>query len=404
MASATDMTAWDNSLKIYYEDRPVQDLVYKNHPFLTLVPKNPNFRGKSMPIPIIHGRPQGVSATFSNAQSNATATQIAEFLLTRKKHYGVATIDGETLLASQGNEFAFLDAATTEIDQTAKSVGDALSRSLFRTSDMSIGRVNNSSFSTTSLDLVSDGDALNFEVNMKLVTSGTQSGGSVRSGSLTVSAVDRDATSNQVTTSANLSAGISAIAQNDFIYVEGNYDNGIAGLADWLPASAPGGSDSFFGQNRSTDPTRLAGQRVAASATREESLISGLGRAAREGGAPDHIFVSMTDFIALEKELESTVQREVDDETGMGYRSLEMYAPYGVAKIIPDKDCPAGIAYALQLDTWSLNTIGEPVSIIDVDGNRMLRQSSDDGVEIRVGFYGQLACNAPGFNARIALT
>ena len=63
MASATDMTAWDNSLKIYYEDRPVQDLVYKNHPFLTLVPKNPNFRGKSMPIPIITGRPQGVSAT-----------------------------------------------------------------------------------------------------------------------------------------------------------------------------------------------------------------------------------------------------------------------------------------------------------------------------------------------------
>ena len=401
MASA-DMTSWDNALKQYYRDKPVIDTVYKNHPWLTLVPKNPRFKGKNLPIPVIYGRPQGVSSTFSTAQSNATASQIAEFLITRKKHYGVATVDGETLLASQGNEYAFLDAAVTEIDQVAKSVGDALSRQLFRSSDASIGRVNNSSFGVTTLDLVTDTDALNFEVNQKIVTSGTLSGGSVRSGSLTVSAVDRDATSNQVTTSANLSAGISGIAQNDYIYVEGNYDAGVSGLADWIPSSAPG-SSAFFGQDRSVDPTRLGGQRVAYSSTREETIINGLGRAAREGGQPDHIFVSFTDFIALEKELESTVQREVDPNTGAGFRSMEMYAPYGVAKIIPDKDCPVGVAYALQMDTWSLCTIGETVGIIDADGNRILRQSSADGVEVRVGFYGQLACSAPGFNCRIAL-
>lgn len=402
MASATNMTAWDNALKIYYQDKPVIDTVYKNHPFLSLVPKNPRFKGKSMPIPVIFGRPQGVSANFANAQSNASATQVAEFLLTRKRHYGVATVDGETLLASQGNEYAFLDAATTEIDQTAKSVGDALSRQLFRTSDAAIGKVNNSSFGVTTLDLVTDSDALNFEIGMVLQVSATQTGGSVRSGTLEVSAVSRDATSNQVTMTGNLSAGISAIAQNDFVYVQGNYDAGVSGLADWIPASAPGGT-AFFGQDRSKDPSRLGGQRQAFSSTREETIINGLGLAAREGGAPDHIFVSFTDFIALEKELQSTVQREVDPETGSGYRSLEMYAPYGIAKIIPDKDCPVGVAYALQMDTWQLATINETVSIIDVDGNRMLRQSSDDGVEIRVGFYGQLGCSAPGFNCRIAL-
>lgn len=402
MASATNMTAWDNALKIYYQDKPVIDTVYKNHPFLSLVPKNPRFKGKSMPIPVIFGRPQGVSANFANAQSNASATQVAEFLLTRKRHYGVATVDGETLLASQGNEYAFLDAATTEIDQTAKSVGDALSRQLYRTSDAAIGKVNNSSFGVTTLDLVTDSDALNFEIGMVLQVSATQTGGSVRSGTLEVSAVSRDAASNQVTMTGNLSAGISAIAQNDFVYVQGNYDAGVSGLADWIPASAPGGT-AFFGQDRSKDPSRLGGQRQAFSSTREETIINGLGLAAREGGAPDHIFVSFTDFIALEKELQSTVQREVDPETGSGYRSLEMYAPYGIAKIIPDKDCPVGVAYALQMDTWQLATINETVSIIDVDGNRMLRQSSDDGVEIRVGFYGQLGCSAPGFNCRIAL-
>ena len=82
---------------------------------------------------------------------------------------------------------------------------------------------------------------------------------------------------------------------------------------------------------------------------------------------------------------------------------MEMYAPYGVVKIIPDKDCPVAVAYALQMDTWQLATIGETVGIIDSDGNRVLRQSNADGVEVRVGFYGQLACSAPGFNCRIAL-
>ena len=238
-----------------------------------------------------------MSATFSTAQSNASASQLAEFLLTRKKHYGVATIDGETLLASQGNEYAFLEAATTEIDQVAKSVGDALSKALFRTSDMSIGKVNNSSFGVTTLDLVTDADALNFEVNMKIVTSATQSGGSVRSGSLTVGAVNRDATSNQVTTTANLSTGISAIAQNDFIYVEGNYDNGISGLADWLPSSAPTSGDSFFGQDRSSDPTRLAGQRVSASATRGISLQVWDGRPEKVEHLIPSSFLSQTSLL-----------------------------------------------------------------------------------------------------------
>ena len=52
MASA-DMTAWDNALKQYYRDKAVIDTVYKNHPWLTLVPKNPRFKGKNMPVPVI---------------------------------------------------------------------------------------------------------------------------------------------------------------------------------------------------------------------------------------------------------------------------------------------------------------------------------------------------------------
>jgi hypothetical protein len=405
MATATTLSAWDNALKQYYRGKEVAKVVYDSHPLLELIPKDEKFRGKNAPIPVYYTRPQGRSATFSTAQSNATASKIGEFLLTRKTNYGVATISGEAVAASEGDRYSFLNAMTTEIDGVMRSVGDSISRSLYRDGSGAIGRVNNSSFSTTSLDLVTDLDSLNFEVGMVLKTSGTLSGGSVRSGTLTVSAVNRDASSNQITTSANLSTGVSSIAQNDYLYQEGDYDGMISGLADWIPTTAPSSGDSFFGQDRSADPTRLAGQRYDGSAgTITEALIEGSAITAREGGRPDYMFCSFADFVSIEKALNAQVQREVKQTDSIsGYRSLEFYAPHGVVKIVPDKDCPGGTAYLLQMNTWNLMSIGNAIQLTELDGNRVLRQSSDDGIEVRVHSYAQLACDAPGNNCVITL-
>ena len=72
-------------------------------------------------------------------------------------------------------------------------------------------------------------------------------------------------------------------------------------------------------------------------------------------------------------------------------------------KIVPDKDCPGGTAYMLQLNNWSLMSIGSCVQLTELDGNRVLRQSADDGIEVRVHSYSQLACTAPGHNCVVTL-
>ena len=293
---------------------------------------------------------------------------------------------------------------TTEIDGVMRSVGDSISRNLYRDGSGAIGRINNSSFSTTALDLVTDMDSLNFEVGMVLQVSGTKSGGSVRSGTLTVSAVNRGASSNQITMSGNLS-GWSSVAQNDYIYQSGDYDGALTGLEGWLPATAPTSGDSFFGEDRSDDVSRLAGQRYdGSSGTILEALIEGAALAAREGGRPDYMFCSFADFVSIEKAMNAQVQREVKQTDSVsGYRSLEFYAPHGVVKIVPDKDCPGSTAYMLQLNNWSLMSIGSAVQLTELDGNRVLRQSSDDGIEVRVHSYSQLACDAPGHNCVVTL-
>ena len=115
--------------------------------------------------------------------------------------------------------------------------------------------------------------------------------------------------------------------------------------------------------------------------------------------------MSYESYINLEKSLGSRVRydelkaRDVD----VGFRSLAVQGPNGVINVIPDQNCQPDVAWMLQLDTWSLNSLGGAPHILDLDGNRILRKSDDDAYEGRVGFYGNVACNAPGFNVRIAL-
>lgn len=59
-------------------------LVYKENPFLALVPKNESpdgFAGKYIPVPLEYGTPQGRSHTFSNAQNQQTATALVSYFV-----------------------------------------------------------------------------------------------------------------------------------------------------------------------------------------------------------------------------------------------------------------------------------------------------------------------------------
>jgi hypothetical protein len=87
-----------------------------------MVQKKTNFYGKNRPIPLAYGVPQGRSSTFSNAQGNQSPTQLAEFLLTRKRDYALATIDNETREAAGNDKGAFVDALTIEVDPAIQSI------------------------------------------------------------------------------------------------------------------------------------------------------------------------------------------------------------------------------------------------------------------------------------------
>lgn len=378
-------------------------MVYKDNPFLAMVAKYENFGGKNLPIPIIYGNPQGRSATFATAQSNKTNSQLTDFVLTRNSDYSLASIDNETIEASKGDANAFLEAATTEIDGAIQALTRSLAIALFGSGSGSIGQVS-SGFTGTSFTLSDTEDVTNFEVGMELVFSTADGGGSVKSGSITVTGVNRDTGVLTVDAGSAIDGGTGP-ATNDYVFIEGDYDSKVKGLRAWVPNSAPSAT-AFFGVDRTADVTRLGGIRYDGSSQPiEEALVSAASRVAREGGKPDVCFMSYDKFSDLEKALGSKVQyidQHVNPE--VGFRGIMIHGPRGPIKVIPDQNCPSNRAFMLQMDVWKLYSLGKCPKILDSDGLKMLRDSAADSVEVRVGYYAQLGCRAPGYNANIQLS
>ena len=401
-----DLTSFQPVLKQHYTNDRVENMVYKDNPLLAMLPKYEQFGGENLKLPIKYGIPQGRSATFSTAQSNKTNSQYKAFLLTRSKDYSLASIDNETIDASKGNSNAFLEAATTEIDGAIESASRALAIDLYGNGSGSRGQATSTGgpFTGTSLQLESIEDITNFEVGMEIVFSTAEGGGSVKSGSVTVNGVDRDSGVLTVDAMTAIDGG-TGVAASDFIFQEGDYDLKISGLRAWLPNSAPTPADNFFGVNRSSDATRLAGIRFDGSSLPiEEALVDAAARVAREGGRPDYCFMSYGKFSELEKALGAKVQyidKHINPE--IGFRGIKIHGPRGAITVIPDQNCPQDKAFMLSMSYWKLYSLGKCPKILDSDGLRMLRESNADAVEVRVGYYAQLGCRAPGFNANISL-
>jgi len=402
-----DLGAANAALKELYDDQKIANLVYKNNPFLAMVPKMEEFGGKYMPIPLIVNTSQGRSGTFSNAQTNQTAATVESFALTRVANYSIAQIDNQTMLASKTDKMAFINGATVVIDGAIRALTNSLATQLFRDGSGALSTIGNISGLTPGVvTLANASDVVNFEVNMTLRA--VSPAGVDRGASGWVIAVNR--TTGVVTVSATTmgsTAGNPAGWQiGDSLVVQGDQGLALKGLAAWVPTTAPTTGDNFFGVDRSVDPTRLGGVRFnGTSQSIEEAVIDASLLVAREGGTPDVCIMNFASYAALEKSLGAKAQYiSFDGPAKLYYPGILINGAAGQIKVFPDRSCPAKTAFLLQMDTWKLYSLGPAPHIAKyADGLEMLRVYNSDAAELRVVSYANLGCNAPGFNAVVQL-
>lgn len=408
-----DTASFEDALKVYYTDSRIRNMVYKNNPLLALLPKMTRFGGKFLPIPIQYGVVKGRSATFATAQANEAPGDYEAFEIRRVKDYAVARIDNETLEASEGDDASFMRAATVEVDGALHALTRSLAHAIYRSGTGSIGRVGAvGAFAggVTPITLTSAEDIVHVEKGMKLVAGNTTDGdGTALSAAFVVATVNRNLGSFELTGDAT--ASWLAAGGGDFIYVEGDVNTTatsrlkLLGLDAWVPPTDPT-STLFNNVNRAVDVTRLGGIRFSASGLQvEEALIQCGWRVYREGARPTHVVLNPVQMSKLITGLGNRVMFDTlksPDDPRIGFTGVRLMTPVGEVKVFADPNAPEKKGYMLDMESWKLYSLGPAPKIIQTDGNKFLRVGTADSLEVRVGYYAQMGCNAPGHNAVIS--
>lgn len=402
-----DTTALTSVLKTQYTQSKINNICYPESPVFAAMKKRTDFFGANKVVAFQYGSPQGRGANFTVGIANMSASSYSNVTVTRAKDYAFAQVSGEAVDAAKNDAGALLIALKKEMDNAFYTAGRSIANSLFQTGGGARGRVDSTtSLGSAVLQLKDKNSVVNFEKNMILNTSTTDgTSGSKKSGTLTISSIDRDA--GTLTMTGNLSAGIATIASQDYIFQNGDFETTKSlpiGIPGWIPSTAPTAGDSFFGLDRSVDATRLAGLRYTSNAGGpiEETLIQCAARLAREGGKPDLAVMNPLDHANLVVALGSKVIYErlgSSDDPEIGFDTVKLMGAKGPIKIVPDFNCPTGTGYMLTMSTWSFETLLGAPRVLNLDGNQMRADATTDSYIFRIGYYGNFICEAPGWNA-----
>lgn len=433
-SNATDNIA---TLKELYSDDSwvMKDLVFDKNPFLAILPKDETemgMGGKSFPIPVQYDTGAGRSAGLGTAQTYQTAPQTVEFQLTRVSNYSVATLTNDFLRASASSIGAFMPAAELNVKSAFRNCSNDLAHDLYGDGSGMRGTYGLGNGSITSGVIVLDnlGMVYQFGVGMALVSysvSGqtpTQSTGAALG---FVIAVDTGLGTITVSATQGGAAGVPSSWSTSFPYLAQAGDvnfiaNGlnsanmlkIAGLNAWIPSAAPSGGDNFFGVNRSVSPTKLAGLRFQGGAQEsiQDALIDAVNQLAAqssEAGDPDYIFMNPVSYQTLVKQLTSQANYVSikHDEIDISFKALVLPTANGEIAILQDRNCQAQTAWIVTLKSWKLRSLGKVPQFLTFPGfydQLGFPVPGSDAVELRVGYYANLSCNAPGANAIVPLS
>jgi len=422
MSLATfDMTAAAQVLKQRYTRKKLNTLSYNNNTLLALMPKDEALGSNAFVFGVRNAVAQtrswnGFSQSQASTANPGGASTYNRFVVPHYNDYTTANITGDAIDSAKGDENTLINVLTGEIDGALYTASRSLAISMYKNGGGARGQISaTSNTATTTITLANPTDIVNFEVGMPVVLS-TADGttGSVKNGVAYIGAIDRDlgtltaaASLVAITTPVNWTAQIGTAAANDYIFQLGDFGNAMVGLAGWIPQTAPGNTDNFYGVNRSSDATRLAGVRYSGGGGPiEETLIESAARLVREGSEPDYATLNPLNYSQLVKALGAKVfydRAKAVDDPDIGFEAVKLMGPKGPIKVVADVNCPFGVSYMLKMDTWKMRSIGKAPRIIDLDEVSMLRINNADAYEVRIVSRVCITCDAPGWNAVITL-
>jgi hypothetical protein len=404
-----DLTVFDPMLKDHYAPGKVVNAAYQKNKGWGILKKNGRPRkagGRKWVAPIQYALPGGGSSTFATAMAATNNNSEYEaWEVTRAKHYRKASVDNETIEATaDGDEDAF-EPAFDEFDKAIEAEANWLNFRFYRSKGGASGRLANAAVNIAVATLSDRADVWGFRKGDVVKASDTDgTSGALRAGSVTVASVQRQA--GTITMTGNLNAGIGAIVATDFLFLDGDFGLAPAGLADWVPSTAPGAT-AFFGVDRTVEPEYLGGLRVDGTDGRPvHELLIDMVTAADEMGAEPDVAICHTSVVGtLVKQLEgkaTIIQAAGYDGQKMakvGYKAFEVTVGDRSITVMSDRCCPTKRMYGLTLDTITFFSAGPAPNFLQKRAGSIIKVAeSSDGYEARVGEYCNFVVSVPGHN------
>lgn len=384
MANNTDAD-FNAFLKVLYPDGKIPDLTYTKRPLFDLIPKNTKMGGLRKDQPVLT-RPAKLASHTAATAFDATNTQqvYAAFQLDVANDYQNVYIPRKDYYAakSAGRMGSFGDLVKESVEQGKEAMKNRIARQIYGTGLGAIGQISAVSGATFTLSRtrdhrhIHDGDVLVFDT-----TDG--SSGTVHAGTATVTAVNR---STGVVTcgSTFMTASITGIAADDYVFQSGDFGGGFYGLGSWLAAGTA--AESFYGLDR-TAQDHTQGIRYTVTGNRVDGLIDAIDALYDQSDSvPTWIFVNPLEYAVLAKELQSTVVHNAVQGRGqVGFSALTLHTNLGEVPILADPWCHSNEGYALNKDFICLESMGELI-------HRQMEQpviaaASADAFQIRLSSY-----------------
>lgn len=413
-----DLTAFDPMVKEHYSPFEVARMAMQKNKATGMLAKSQKkmVGGREWVQPIMTALPGGGSSTFSVAITNAVNNVSAykNFNVTRKSHYRIAKVDNQAIEATAtGDEDAF-ESAFDEFDNGIEAEGNYINFRFFRTTHGEVG------FGDGVYNVATVNAAFSDQSSMwgiragEVIKASATLGSALRAGSLTIATVNRLA--GTYTTTVAGTAGIAALVNTDFIYLDGDGSNagtGLAasGLADWVPDAAPSAT-LFYNVDRTSESDYLGGIRISGAGGQSIAnlLVDAAAAVENIGGDADVVWMNPTTFGTLAKQLEgkwvitSAVGYDGKKLANIGFSGFKVNLNGREMTIYTERCCPVKRIYVLTWSTWCMFSAGPAPNFLQKRAGSIIKVSEgNDGYEARIGEYYNFSCKAPGYNCVITL-
>jgi hypothetical protein len=330
--------------------------------------------------------------------------------------YGFAQVPMTDIILSQSRDTSVVELLVDAVRDARKSCARDLEKAAAGDGFGTITTISATTGSgpyTLTANQVSDTIPIN--LNDTYVTSAANNSASLDTGSIQVTAVDRDAGTFTVTASGGWTPTVGHFVFNTLDKIAGSLTTPykIFGLNAWIPSAFTGTTrnavPALGGVTRTADPQNLAGVWGLGSARAiRASVNSIIAKIMPKADAnPDALWMSPNTLMALKNELNNQFRYvDMTDDVEVNAEAIQFDTVNGKAKAMESFGIPDNLIYVLTRDTWKLRSpVGmELVQAATNNGKDFVDSYNSVQAQIRQMSLCNLSCSFPGANGVVVLS